>query len=183
MSENPNSSTRGRPKGSKNKNGYTHSLSSLAQRNKNQVLNFGNNHTRKDFFTVPVDSKGAPLVDDDTLKELYTGHYIDFASNPMNSLIKLGSKVSTLLDIQQKVDATEGKIMSKDLLRGVKLLNEMTKNLHQMGFGTLHTVVDDRKSDKFWEDGVIDVTPNIKDSDDYEKDPEVNSEWNLKLTG
>ncbi len=94
-------------------------MSSLVQRKRAGDCNpnsKGEGELTASFFRVPVDSDGNALVSNEVLSELYSNNFEDFVCNPINALVKLGAKISTLADLQQMVDAKEGKILTKELL-------------------------------------------------------------------
>jgi hypothetical protein len=149
----------GRPKGATS--GYSHSVGSLVQRNK-----AGNNHPAakgegklvKSFFEVPVDSNGNKLVDDVTLRVLYEQNLRDFSCEPVFAMVKLGAKVSTLLDMQQMVDAKQGVVLSKTHLDAVKVLRDLADTVAKLKFGSHQTIVEHKNRDFLNSDEVIDVS-------------------------
>ena len=147
----------GRPKNSKNKNGYTHSIKSLVQRQKAPTKSGKFSKLKQDFLIVPKDKEGNPLISEERMRELYQSNVEDYACEPVVALMKLGASVQTLLDIQQMVDAEKGEVLSKPILDGVRVVADLAKTLAKMKYGEHKRVTVEHKMDKNWDDEDLEI--------------------------
>lgn len=139
----------GRPKGSKG--GYTHSVKTLAQRQKNASKISGKDRLKAEFLCVPKNPEsGEPLIPVERVKELYENNLTDFACEPVVALTKLGASLQTMLDMQSMLNAQEGKVLTKQILSGAKIVADLAKDLGKLKYGENKHVTVEHKLDGVW---------------------------------